>query len=776
MLTVFQISLTILVALTGTILACAEESPLPALSGPLALACLYVVDWKRLLILPSSIMTALGAFSFLAAGLEFLLNREETPLIPGAHLLVYLTWIVLLHAKEIRHYWWLLALSILQIAVASLFTSSIWFGIGLLAYDFLIMWTLSAFQMYRTSLFLDQVVMASSGTFGSGLSPTNSVRHGYSRERGERLINLRSVGSMLLVTCLSLVISLSFFLFTPRIWSSQQLVAEAGVIRETLTGFTEEVRLGDMGEILENSDPVLSAKVFDQISGQPLSMEETLSVLGDEPLFRGAALEMYAGGRWHRLQSKTWRPDSKRAEGATIRIDVELQPLGTDMLFSFGNQIAASTPAYGGIQLDVASSEIKRAIETDDNRPFRYSLFTDRNPVDTWLADYRQLLMSHERDPHDPSVRSPLTREHFKKYRNLLTELPTDIAAPLSELTRSVVGEGIPDLLAASKIEDWFRESGEFSYTLKLDVSDSAVDPVLDFLLNRRRGHCEYFASSMALMLRTLAIPARVISGFKGGVLDRQTDSLHVQQLHAHAWVEAYIDDHWVTFDPTPDIRNETVVELQRPQTALNRLWNASERNWIRGVRFSRDSQQELLYDPLAASARAGWNSAKDLLQGKKSGIQRLLNFLKSPHRWFSWNGALLACALVLLISALIWLTRRLVLAGLLLRAMIQTTRHSASIRTRRVPFYDRLTSILKRQGILQQPSQTAREFVHNSLLQLGPRLTAHGMDAWPSEVVEQFYRVRFGNDSLDDLDLRDLERRLDDLERCLDSHTVKST
>ena len=63
----------------------------------------------------------------------------------------------------------------------------------------------------------------------------------------------------------------------------------------------------------------------------------------------------------------------------------------------------------------------------------------------------------------------------------------------------------------------YLRQSGDFSYTLKLEVTDPTLDPVEDFLVNRKSGHCEYFASALALLLRSVGIPARVVNGFKGG-------------------------------------------------------------------------------------------------------------------------------------------------------------------------------------------------------------------------------------------------------------------
>ena len=67
------------------------------------------------------------------------------------------------------------------------------------------------------------------------------------------------------------------------------------------------------------------------------------------------------------------------------------------------------------------------------------------------------------------------------------------------------------------------------------------LDPVEDFLVNRKKGHCEYFASALALLLRSVNIPSRIVNGFKGGDWNELTETMNVRQKHAHSWVEAFI-------------------------------------------------------------------------------------------------------------------------------------------------------------------------------------------------------------------------------------------
>src|SRR5262249_45988406 len=112
----------------------------------------------------------------------------------------------------------------------------------------------------------------------------------------------------------------------------------------------------------------------------------------------------------------------------------------------------------------------------------------------------------------------------------------------------------------ARALEAHLSSSGEYTYTLELARHDRHADPVVDFLCNVKRGHCERFASGLAVMLRAQGIPSRIVTGFRGAE-NQQNDRYFVRQNHAHSWVEALVrrtDNqgqttwHWLTLDPTP--------------------------------------------------------------------------------------------------------------------------------------------------------------------------------------------------------------------------------
>ena len=119
--------------------------------------------------------------------------------------------------------------------------------------------------------------------------------------------------------------------------------------------------------------------------------------------------------------------------------------------------------------------------------------------------------------------------------------------APLAEQITASEGNNYDKAVA---LERYLRT--HFGYTLQLGRS-AQRDPLAYFLFERKQGHCEYFASAMAVMLRTLRIPSRVVNGFRTGEFNDVTSQYLVRASNAHSWVEAYFPGYgWISFDPTP--------------------------------------------------------------------------------------------------------------------------------------------------------------------------------------------------------------------------------
>lgn len=129
-------------------------------------------------------------------------------------------------------------------------------------------------------------------------------------------------------------------------------------------------------------------------------------------------------------------------------------------------------------------------------------------------------------------------------------QLPANFEPEIAALAHQVAGGASDPLAAAIALEQHLR--GHYQYTLDTVFSSQNVTPLRKFLFETRRGHCEYFASALTVMLRSEGIPARLVTGFSATNYNPLTGYYEVRALDGHAWVEAYFAQHgWVSFEPT---------------------------------------------------------------------------------------------------------------------------------------------------------------------------------------------------------------------------------
>ncbi len=180
---------------------------------------------------------------------------------------------------------------------------------------------------------------------------------------------------------------------------------------------------------------------------------------------------------------------------------------------------------------------------------------------------------------------------------------PLDPRVP--QLAAQITKSASNDFDKAAAIENHLRT--RFGYTLQLPQTP-VKDPIANFLFERKQGHCEYFASSMAVMLRTLGIPSRVVTGFRSDEFNDLTGNYVVRAKDAHAWVEAYFPGYgWQTFDPTPGGSGGTPQGWNRLALyvdAMASFW----RDWV--VSYDT-SHQYSLGQAAFSGTRGAWESAR---------------------------------------------------------------------------------------------------------------------------------------------------------------------
>lgn len=778
MTNVFHLSLYSLIAIAAMMLSMAEEAFFPTgLTVPAALLAWYINEKRRLVRLRTLTANVLGVAAFGLAATELLYSQfeesgfvEERRVLAGAHLLSYLTWIALFQAKQGRQYWWVLALSVMHVAVGSILTQEGAFGVLIVVYVFLALWTLSVFSLYQARFGFERAdaVVGSVALQDTAVAPQRNARHETESQllhhrsdefRGaiqldpdEHWVNSRFVLGVVSTSLMSVGVGMIFFVLIPRVWVGSQYEFEdrpESPLR-SYTGFTNEVQLGELGQILESNRPVMQVRCSRADNGEDIPVEQAARMMGySEPLFRGSVMGRYENGRWRVLkESQTAAPlvpprDLRRF----IQQRIILHDSSTRTLFGL-HPIYGTSFEKGLIRprMDVATSILIRDDEDDRQKQasdIEYSLYSrprDRPSVRPYPG-VRAQMARRELLPKFLELPSGLTR-----LRQLASELD-------GQVNRFEQSEEPIDLRVAHRIEDYLGHNQEFTYSLKAEIIDGSIDPVEDFLFNRKSGHCEYYASAMALLLRAANIPSRLVSGFKGGEQDTYSGAFVVEERHAHAWVEALINGRWQTFDPTPAAREESVREVGNERSLFSAARTFFTTLWQqRVVRLSIDEQRSQIYSPLSEVFKQMAQNVSNLFGGDG---QRISELLSDPRRWFSipmFVGTAIVLALAFAVRKL-W--RRLFPESRSLRDWIAILRRAlASLlspdQTKvQIEFYERFAKLLAREGLVRAASQTPAEFAETASHQLAERLSAAELERTPDSFANLFYQVRFGNKPL---------------------------
>ena len=344
------------------------------------------------------------------------------------------------------------------------------------------------------------------------------------RHRNRRL-GPRLTGLTALVTFGVLALTSGLFFLLPRTANAAlRHLASKGYY---LPGFSNQVTLGQIGEIKRRSTAVMHVRVYN--NGGRLDAK-----------WRGAALSDFDGMRWYNPADPGERlpigrdgriilasDSQRRRPGKRVAYRVDVRAIDTAVLFFAGapevlnvNGSSLIRTANDNYRLSLGSSE---GVRYDV-----YSFFEDNTTPPPGFPD---------------EVGIPeAIRARYLQLPPLDRRIP-ELAAEMAAGHVSFAGR-------AGAVESHLQR--DYEYTLELPKS-AVPDPLAYFLFSRKKGHCEYFASSMAVMLRTMGIPARMVTGFQSGVLNPITGLYVIRASDAHTWVEAYLPGRgWTTFDPTP--------------------------------------------------------------------------------------------------------------------------------------------------------------------------------------------------------------------------------
>jgi len=306
-----------------------------------------------------------------------------------------------------------------------------------------------------------------------------------------------------LIPIISIPVTIFLFFTLPR--TPYPIFNFFGSTLTARSGFTENVKLGSVSDIQEDNSIIFR-----------VNMEK---VDEDYLYWRGITLEYFDGNEWSDID--TGVIDKKvKVEGDIIYQTVYLEPYSGNFFF--------------GLDKPVNISGFRNIYKKDDFTFYSKEILSNkvRYEVKSILSD----------TIYESSIE--------KKY---YLQLPENISQELKKFSINFYAQN--ELETVKKVED-FLKNGEYKYSLKnLPLSEKPID---EFLFNHKQGNCEYFATSMAIILRVLGIPSRVVAGYRGGIYNDIGKYYIIRQSDAHLWVEAYINNiGWIRFDPTPSSLSE---------------------------------------------------------------------------------------------------------------------------------------------------------------------------------------------------------------------------
>lgn len=309
-----------------------------------------------------------------------------------------------------------------------------------------------------------------------------------------------------LIPLISIPITVFLFFTLPR--TPYPFFNFSGSTLTARSGFSENVKLGTVSNIQEDNSIIFRA-----------NMEK----IDDEYLYwRGITLEYFEGDEWSDID--TGPIDKKiKVEGNTIYQTIYLEPYSGTYFF--------------GLDKPINITGNRNIYKKDDFTFYAKDILSNRVRYDVI------------------SILSDTIEEKIPQNSYYL-QLPENISQDIKNLSLSFQSGN--ELDTVKNVENYLK-NGDYRYSLKnLPTSNKPID---EFLFDKKQGNCEYFATSMAIILRINGIPSRVVAGYRGGVYNDLGNYYILRQSDAHLWVEAYIDNiGWIRFDPTTSLLSEEFI------------------------------------------------------------------------------------------------------------------------------------------------------------------------------------------------------------------------
>jgi hypothetical protein len=558
-----------------------------------------------------------------------------------------------------------------------------------------------------------------------GALPPMEAPHGASPMRHLRRLVVAGV-------ILGILLSGMVFVMFPR----ESVLGGQSASRQS--GFRPDVSLWSAGRVSLSSRVAMTVTLLDpRGTAGPLTLPLRL---------RGAVLDSYsaADAKWRGNNTRTgdrsyqtgpgqgfqWFAAEARNERSNVWTQVvEMRSLASEHVFTSWLPLAVASDEQRSFVLDPRTAEITEATSGMVGRPRAYSIRMQGYPSGALARAVAGAAPPIVADFPVPEVR--LIAERILADASMI-DLPDAEAIKNDPQQRWV---------RQRRIAAMFQEylSGpKFAYTTDLSGFRrlEGEDPIVMFLERYRFGHCEYFASAMVALCRSIGIEARVVTGYMATEYDTVSDRYVIRESGAHAWAEVRTGEwQWGTFDPSP------IAELLAIQQA-NRTWMDSFRWVLDPIEFAWNSQfasfdsraQAELVERVGAGTRGTGNWI----------AERSKDLLDAVNRWFRmgpagalWLG-LVAITLAIAATAVWVVGRRARRVARELGANKERLATRIAL-GRDVSFYLDSLDALARAGIEKPRSRTPRMHV-----QAVQRVNPEAAAAFAA-VVERFYQIRYG-------------------------------
>jgi transglutaminase-like putative cysteine protease len=619
----------------------------------------YLLATRRLLLIPESWTTTL-TLGYVAFYLADYFVFSGLFVSATVHLVLFVMVVRLFSTRRDRDYYFLAVISFLMVLAAAVLTVDSTFLLSFAAFMLMAVVTCILMEMRRAAT-------------------KATVRANSSRDDlAYRQMAVSLAGASPVLALLIMLGAAAIFFVLPRI--SNGYLSAFARNGEISTGFSDQVRLGQIGEIQQSNSLVMHI----QIDGDPHGSYDLK--------WRGVALNDFNGKTWSNphaqhvvaslggrflLLPNEWRNQFVRPP-QPIHYRVLMEPLVSNVFF-----LAPTARLLQGNYRLLSMDSGDAVFDLDPEHPVsRYEATSDisqPSPGELRTASYNY---------------SPEIQLNYLQLPNV----DGRVVALAKEITRSA--DNNYDKAAA--VDRYLRT--HFGYTLQLPRSVPR-DPIANFLFERKQGHCEYFASAMAIMLRTVGIPSRVVNGFRTGEFNDLSSQYLVRASNAHSWVEAYFPGYgWISFDPTPAAPAQMHTGWNRSMLYLDAMasfW----REWV--INYDASHQYSL-------GREATRNSVKWFQQARnwaRRQHEALLAAARRSHRTVSdspvkWGIVAVGVAALLLLGA----NARRLWRAMRNRRLAARPEKSPSLAA--TIWYERMTRLLARRGWFKTPTQTPAEFL----------------------------------------------------------------